>query len=48
MKASKFSGGRMQGRDGSSFVTIDQLDKDMVVALKDMKVGEFSAANCLC
>jgi peptidyl-prolyl cis-trans isomerase SurA len=39
---SKFSGGRRQGRDGSSYVTIDQLDKDMVLALKDMKVGDYS------
>ncbi len=39
---SKFSGGRKQGRDGSSFVTIDQLDKEMVLALKDMKPGDYS------
>lgn len=39
---SKFSGGRKQGRDGSSFVTIDQLDKDMVMALKDLKAGDYS------
>jgi peptidyl-prolyl cis-trans isomerase SurA len=41
-EGSKFSGGRKQGRDGSSFVTIDQLDKDMVVAIKDMKPGDYS------
>ena len=41
-ESSKFSGGRKQGRDGSSYVTIDQLDKDMVMALKDLKPGEFS------
>ncbi|MCW3115664.1 MAG: peptidylprolyl isomerase, partial [Segetibacter sp.] len=41
-EASKFSGGRKQGRDGSSFVTIDQLDKDFVLALKDLKPGEYS------
>jgi peptidyl-prolyl cis-trans isomerase SurA len=40
--ASKFSGGRRQGPDGSSFVTIDQLDKDMVLALQNMKVGDYS------
>jgi peptidyl-prolyl cis-trans isomerase SurA len=40
--ASKFSGGRKQGPDGSSFVTIDQLDKDMVLALQNMKVGDYS------
>ncbi|MCW3106123.1 MAG: peptidylprolyl isomerase [Segetibacter sp.] len=41
-ESSKFSGGRKQGRDGSGFVTIDQLDKDMVVALKDMQPGTYS------
>lgn len=41
-ESSKFSGGRKQGRDGSSFVTIDQLDKDFVMALKDLKPGEYS------
>ncbi len=43
-EASKFSGGRRQGRDGSSFVTIDQLDKDMVLAIQNLKVGEYSQA----
>ena len=41
-EGSKFSGGRRQGRDGSSFVTIDQLDKDMVLAIQKLKVGEYS------
>lgn len=41
-ETSKFSGGRKQGRDGSSYVTIDQLDKDMVGVIKDLKVGEYS------
>ena len=41
-EASKFSGGRKQGSDGSSFVTIDQLDKDMVGAIKNLKPGEYS------
>jgi len=41
-ESSKFSGGMQQGRDGSSFVTIDELDKDMVMVLKDMKVGDYS------
>jgi peptidyl-prolyl cis-trans isomerase SurA len=40
--ASKFTGGRIQGRDGSTFLTIDQLDKDLVVKLKDLTVGEYS------
>jgi len=39
---SKFTGGRIPARDGSSFVTIDELDKDLVLMLNDLKVGEFS------
>jgi peptidyl-prolyl cis-trans isomerase SurA len=42
-EGSKFSGGRRQGRDGSSFVTIDELDKGLVMAIKELKVGEYSA-----
>lgn len=42
---SKFTGGRIPARDGSSFLTIDQLDKDLVLMLKDLKVGEFSKAT---
>lgn len=38
---SKFTGGMMQGREGS-FLTIDQMDKSMVPVLRDLKVGEFS------
>jgi peptidyl-prolyl cis-trans isomerase SurA len=38
----KFSGGWMTGRDGSTFVTIDQLDKDMIPVIKNMKPGEYS------
>jgi peptidyl-prolyl cis-trans isomerase SurA len=38
---SKFTGGMRQGQNGS-YLTIDQLDKDLVVLLKDMKVGEYS------
>ena len=40
-EVSKFTAGMLQGRDGS-FLTIDQLDKDMVVMLKDLKVGQYS------
>jgi peptidyl-prolyl cis-trans isomerase SurA len=40
-ESSKFTAGMLQGRDGS-FLTIDQLDKDMVVMMKDLKVGQFS------
>ncbi|MBS1509399.1 MAG: peptidylprolyl isomerase [Bacteroidetes bacterium] len=38
---SKFTGGMKQGPNGS-FLTIDQLDKDLVVMLKDLKVGQYS------
>jgi peptidyl-prolyl cis-trans isomerase SurA len=41
-ESSKFTGGRIQGKDGSTFITIDQLDKDLVVKLKDLTVGEYS------
>jgi peptidyl-prolyl cis-trans isomerase SurA len=41
-EGSKFSGGRKQARDGSTYVTIDQLDKDLVVTLQGMKVGTYS------
>jgi len=41
-ESSKFTGGRVPARDGSSFLTIDQLDKDMVLMLKDLKPGEYS------
>jgi peptidyl-prolyl cis-trans isomerase SurA len=40
---SKFTGGLITGPDGqSTFLSIDQLDKDLVLMLKDLKVGEFS------
>ena len=38
----KFSAGQMSGRDGSTKMTIDQLDKDMVLMLRNLKVGEYS------
>lgn len=41
-EASKFTAGHILGRDGSPYVTIDQLDKDMVIMLKDLKVGQYS------
>ena len=41
-ESSKFTGGRIPGKDGSTFLTIDQLDKDLVVKLKDLAVGEYS------
>ena len=41
-ESSKFNGGQIQGRDGSSFLAIDQLDKDQVMAIKDLNVGDCS------
>jgi len=41
---SKNSGGNVMAPDGSTYVTIDQLDKDMVLSIKDMKAGEISKA----
>jgi len=40
-ESSKFTAGMLQGRDGT-FLTIDQLDKDMVVMMKELKVGQYS------
>ncbi|MEP7165184.1 MAG: peptidylprolyl isomerase [Ferruginibacter sp.] len=40
-EASKFTAGMIQGKDGT-FMTIDQLDKDMVAMMKNLKVGEYS------
>lgn len=39
---SKFTGGRIPARDGSTFISIDDLDKDLVLMLKDLKVGQYS------
>lgn len=41
---SKYTGGMRQGQNGS-FLTYDQLDKDLVNMLKDLKVGEYSKPN---
>jgi peptidyl-prolyl cis-trans isomerase SurA len=43
---SKFTGGRISRKDGSGVtsLTIDELDKDLVLMLKDLKVGEYSRA----
>lgn len=42
-EAAKFAGPFITGRDGSTFVTIDMLDKEMVGMLNKMKVGDISA-----
>ena len=43
---SKFSAGALSGRDAfgspTTFLSIDQLDKDIVVLLKDLKPGQYS------
>jgi peptidyl-prolyl cis-trans isomerase SurA len=39
---SKFNGGTITARDGSSFLNIDQLDKDLVITLKNLKPGDIS------
>jgi peptidyl-prolyl cis-trans isomerase SurA len=41
-EASKFTGGRKQAPDGSTYLTIDQLDKDMVLTMRDLSVGDYS------
>ena len=41
-EASKFTGGRRSNNEGSTYITIDQLDKDLVVMMKDLKVGQYS------
>jgi peptidyl-prolyl cis-trans isomerase SurA len=38
----KFTAGMLQNQSGTTYLTIDQLDKDVVLAIKDMKVGEYS------
>ncbi len=38
----KFTGGRKTNAEGSTYITIDQMDKDLVLLLKDLQVGQFS------
>ncbi len=38
----KFTAGMKLNKEGSSYLTIDQLDKDNVLLLKSLKVGEYS------
>ncbi|MCG2616049.1 peptidylprolyl isomerase [Terrimonas sp. NA20] len=40
--AAKYQGAFILNNDGSPYVTIDQLDKDMVGAIRNMKVGDYS------
>ncbi len=41
-EASKFTGGIKQNSEGSTFLTIDQLDKDMVLLMRDLETGGYS------
>lgn len=41
-ESAKFAGPFITNRDGSTFVTIDMLDKEMVAMLDKMKIGEIS------
>jgi peptidyl-prolyl cis-trans isomerase SurA len=41
-EAAKYTGPCITGRDGSTYVNIDALDKDMVNMIGKMKVGEYS------
>ena len=41
-EAAKYSGPYIQSRDGDTYNTIDELDKDIVTALDKLKVGEIS------
>ncbi len=38
----KFSGGWVLAKDGGTLITIDQLDKDLIPILKDLKAGQYS------
>ncbi len=41
---SKYTGGMLVGEDGSTFITIDRFpDKDLVLMLKELKLGQYSA-----
>ncbi|MET0461753.1 MAG: peptidylprolyl isomerase [Chitinophagaceae bacterium] len=40
--AAKYQGAFILNNDGSPYVTIDQLDKDMVGAIRNMNVGDYS------
>ncbi|MBL7743481.1 MAG: peptidylprolyl isomerase [Chitinophagaceae bacterium] len=41
-ESAKFTGAFVLNRDGSPYVTIDQLDKEMVATLSKMKIGDIS------
>lgn len=41
-KASKFTGGLIANQEGSTTVTIDELDKELVLMIDKLQVGEYS------
>ncbi|MEN9569333.1 MAG: hypothetical protein RL172_564 [Bacteroidota bacterium] len=41
-ESGKFTGGMKMNNDGNTYLTIDQLDKDLVVMLKDLGVSQYS------
>lgn len=41
-ESSKFTAGLLQGREGGSFLALDELDKDLVLAIGKMNTGEYS------
>lgn len=41
-EAAKYSGPFIQSRDGDTYVTIDELDKEIVATLDKIKLGEYS------
>jgi peptidyl-prolyl cis-trans isomerase SurA len=41
-EAQKYQGPYIQSRDGDTYVTIDELDKEMIPVLDKLKVGEYS------
>lgn len=41
-ESSKFTAGMRQSQMGGTFLNIDELDKEMVLMLKDLQVGEYS------
>ena len=41
-ESSKFTGGMKLNGEGGSFLTLDQLDKELVVMMRSLQIGEFS------
>ncbi len=41
-ESSKFTGGRKQNAEGGASITIDQLDKDLVLMMKNLQIGQYS------